>query len=207
MRINTLAFARRISLWVKSCCLVVALLFTIVSIHAQNVTVLPSGITPLPIGYYPRLTYDAILALPSPEIGDLAVDLTYRCLRFYTGSKWARLINDDDLNLPAITAWAEGGTDTDYGYQVAVDPNGFLYVCGRFTGFATFESTTIASSGAEDIFIAKYNKAGALQWVKRAGGVGEDRANGIAVDAGGNPYITGSFNNTCLLYTSPSPRD
>ncbi|RYU93847.1 SBBP repeat-containing protein [Emticicia agri] len=193
MRINTLAFPHRTISWVKNCCVVVALLFTTISIHAQNVTILPSGITPLPIGYYPRLTYDAILALPSPEIGDLAVDLTFRCLRFYTGNRWARLINDDDLNLPAITAWAEGGNEADYGHQIAVDPNGFIYVCGRFRGVAAFENTILTSSGGDDLFIAKYNRAGALQWAKRAGGTGDDRANGIAVDASGNPYITGSF--------------
>lgn len=145
-------------------------------------TILPSGITPLPVGSLPRLSYDATLALPSPTTGDMAVDLTFKCLRFYTDERWAILINDDDINLPAITAWAEAGVGNDYGYSVATDGTGNIYIAGRFAGTATFENTNIVSSGGEDIFLAKYNRAGALQWVKRAGGSGDGRANAIAVD-------------------------
>lgn len=199
MKINTLESALGYIPGLKRLCLIVALLGATFSIYAQNVTILPSGITPLPAGALPRLSYDAILALPSPITGDMAVDLTFKCLRFYTGARWARLINDDDLNLPAVTAWAEGGSSGDYGYGVGTDGNGNIYVAGRFAGTATFESTNIVSSGGEDIFLAKYNRAGALQWVKKAGGTGDDRASAITVDANGNAYITGRFWGTATF--------
>ncbi|RFS17808.1 SBBP repeat-containing protein [Emticicia sp. C21] len=199
MKINTLKSLPDYIAGLKRLCLMVAILMATFTTYAQNVTILPSGITPLPAGALPRLSYDAILALPSPTTGDMAVDLTFKCLRFYTGDRWARLINDDDINLPAITAWAEGGTGNDYGYGVATDNNGNIYVAGRFTGTATFESTSIVTTGGEDIFLAKYNRAGALQWVRKAGGSSDDRANAVAVDASGNAYITGRFTGTATF--------
>ncbi len=199
MKTNTLESALGFIPGLKRLCLIVILLGSTLITYAQNVTILPSGITPLPAGSLPRLSYDAILALPSPTTGDIAVDLTFKCLRFYTGARWARLINDDDINLPAVTAWAEGGAGNDYGYSVGTDGTGNVYIAGKFTGTATFENTNIVSSGGEDIFLAKYNRAGVLQWVKQAGGSGDDRANAISVDANGNAYITGRFMGTATF--------
>ncbi|MBP7118409.1 MAG: PKD domain-containing protein, partial [Candidatus Cloacimonetes bacterium] len=48
-----------------------------------------------------------------------------------------------------------GGTDYDYGHDIATDANGNSYVVGSFNGNASFNSTTLTSNGFEDIFVAK----------------------------------------------------
>ncbi|MCP1385132.1 SBBP repeat-containing protein [Runella salmonicolor] len=161
---------------------------------AQNVTILPSGITPAPSGSYPRLNYDAILALPSPQTGDMAYDLTFLCLRVYNGSKWVctyQSPNDSTPNSAAIAT--AGGTGGDVGRGIGVDASGNIYVTGYFQGTATFGTTSKTSAGSFDFFVAKYNSEGTFLWVQTAGGTGSDYANGIAVDAFGNVYVTGYF--------------
>ena len=87
--------------------------------------------------------------------------------------------------------------DTSLG--VAVDAAGNNYVTGYFRDTATFESTdatvvTLIGTGGPDIFLAKYNRHGVLQWLTRAGGAGFDEGWGIAVDWFGNSYVAGRFN-------------
>ncbi|MCB5253413.1 MAG: SBBP repeat-containing protein [Candidatus Cloacimonadaceae bacterium] len=95
--------------------------------------------------------------------------------------------------------WAQkaGGSNYDYGYGIAVDSSGNSYVTGKFFGTATFGSTTLTSSGYEDIFVAKIDSNGNCLWAQKAGGRSSDYGYGIAVDSSGNSYVTGSF-----LYTA-----
>jgi Glucodextranase, domain B/Beta-propeller repeat len=97
--------------------------------------------------------------------------------------------------------WARrsGGTGADRGFSIAVDGSGNSYVTGLFNGTATFgpgqpNQTTLSSAGLDDIFVARYDSNGTLQWVKRAGGTGSDGGLGIMVDGSGNSYLTGFFN-------------
>lgn len=167
----------------------------ILVLNAQNVTITPTGVTPS--FNYPRLTYDAILALSGPMEGDLAYDLTFKCLRIYNGSKWVcTLSNASDIN-PNITSIASaGGNGYDIGQSIAVDNAGNVYITGKFEGTAAVGNISITSAGNSDVFIAKYNRTGQLQWVKSAGGSSYDYGQAIAVDAGGNVYITGLYYNT-----------
>ena len=82
----------------------------------------------------------------------------------------------------------------------AVDQSNNVYITGYFGGTADFDPgagvSNITSAGNSDIFIAKYNSSGALQWVKAIGGTSDDESNAIAVDFSGNVYITGDFQGT-----------
>ena len=96
--------------------------------------------------------------------------------------------------------WAKraGGTDSEIGHDIAVDASGNIYVTGTMRGSATFgpgetNETIVTSAGLDDFFVAKYNSAGALLWVKRAGSTNFDDGYGIGIDASGNCYITGRF--------------
>ncbi|MDI3503422.1 MAG: hypothetical protein PWP64_358 [Candidatus Cloacimonadota bacterium] len=91
--------------------------------------------------------------------------------------------------------WAKraGGANGDKGYGIAVDESGNSYVTGYFQGSASFGTTTLTSSGGNDIFIAKMDSSGNWLWAKRAGGSSHDSGRGIAVDESGNSYVTGSF--------------
>lgn len=96
-----------------------------------------------------------------------------------------------------------GGTTTDIGNSVVTDATGNSYVTGEFEGTATFDTITLTSAGGVDIFIAKFNSSGAVQWATSAGGTANDRGNGIAIDANGNSYITGEFNGTANFDAFP----
>ena len=45
----------------------------------------------------------------------------------------------------------------------------------------------------QDAFVARYNRAGTLLWVRQAGGFTNDDARGVATDGQGNAYVTGGF--------------
>lgn len=97
--------------------------------------------------------------------------------------------------------WAKraGAGAFDYGRGVCVDSIGNVYVTGEFEFTAYFNSTPIVSAGLHDIFLAKYDPSGNLLWVNRAGGRGGDVGHGISIDAAGNVYITGEFEDTATF--------
>ena len=66
-------------------------------------------------------------------------------------------------------------------------------MCGYFSGSADFGAGSRTSAGAYDIFVARYTSAGSPLWSKTLGGVDNDTANGVAVDATGNVIVTGVF--------------
>jgi hypothetical protein len=74
----------------------------------------------------------------------------------------------------------------DYGAHVALDAQGNAYITGT--------SNVPGDRGDTDVTTAKYSPAGELLWSKTFAGAGayKDWATGIAVDAQGNAYVTGS---------------
>ena len=60
-----------------------------------------------------------------------------------------------DSNGNWLWATQAGGSDHDFGYEIAIDDNENSYVTGHFQGTATFGSYSLTSSGGVDIFIAK----------------------------------------------------
>ncbi|MGH7895445.1 MAG: PKD domain-containing protein [Candidatus Binatia bacterium] len=96
-----------------------------------------------------------------------------------------------------------GSTMNDYGYGVAVDGSGNVFVAGSFESTANFGGTTVTPVGGSDAFVAKYNSAGAPQWAKGLGGTSSDVGQDVAVGAGypvttGYFYGTGTFDGTPL---------
>ncbi len=89
------------------------------------------------------------------------------------------------------------------GMLAKVSPGGESYFSGYFTGSITIDGNTLNSTGNEDIVIGKLNNDGSLAWVKRAGGIGADKANTIAVDNAGDVYIAGSFSGNAYFDTTP----
>jgi hypothetical protein len=109
--------------------------------------------------------------------------------------------------------WAAraGSSGEDFGRNIGLDGSGNSYITGTFKDLASFGSTTLTSSGAEDIFVAKYDAFGNVLWAKSAGGTNKDAANGIAVDGSGNSSVAGefqgsaTFGSTMLNSTSTLP--
>jgi hypothetical protein len=97
--------------------------------------------------------------------------------------------------------WAKmiGGTGLDGGSGVATDSAGNVCVTGYFstsTAGVDFGGGALFSAGSQDVFLVKYNSAGAFQWSKRFGSTGSDTGNAVAVDSAGNVVIFGNFIGT-----------
>jgi sugar lactone lactonase YvrE len=101
------------------------------------------------------------------------------------------------------------GTENDQSAGIAVDASGSVYVTGYYASNpltlynkdGSAFATTLANSGFNDAFIAKYSTDGNVQWCARITGTGYDQSNGIAVDASGSVYVTGYYySNPLTLY-------
>ena len=89
-----------------------------------------------------------------------------------------------------------GGTTGDFPSNVVVDSLGNAYITGDFQNTVNFGSGNITSSGGKDIFIAKFDTTGSLEWVKTYGDSSFDRGLDIAIDSSDNIYVTGYFIDT-----------
>ncbi|GIV34951.1 MAG: hypothetical protein KatS3mg031_2486 [Chitinophagales bacterium] len=98
-----------------------------------------------------------------------------------------------------------GGTNTDYGFAIAVDDSGNAYVTGQTVSTdyditpGAFQ-TTYNSGGnpiADDVFVTKLNPTGTgLVYSTYLGGSDEEFGSGIAIDGSGNAYVTGGTYST-----------
>ena len=94
--------------------------------------------------------------------------------------------------------WARraGGNDAEGGAGLAVSSAG-VYLAGHFEGTATFgpgepHQTVLTSSGSSDLFLARFDPTGELQWVKGAGGPGDDYGAAAAALPDGSAWLLGS---------------
>jgi hypothetical protein len=74
---------------------------------------------------------------------------------------------------------------------VAIDAAGDVVVTGNFTTSIDLGTGPLSASSSSDIFIAKYDKDGTVQYVKTY--VGPAFGHGVAADAFGNAVVTGTF--------------
>ncbi len=97
-----------------------------------------------------------------------------------------------------------GGANLDYGTGIAVDGAGNAYLAGgteseNFPVTIGALKTTFTSQnpGASHCFVTKLNAGGnALVYSTYLGGRGTEQCYGIAVDGGGNAYVTGRTSST-----------
>ncbi|MBP6973395.1 MAG: SBBP repeat-containing protein, partial [Syntrophorhabdus sp.] len=87
-----------------------------------------------------------------------------------------------------------GSNHFDYGNGIAVDESGNVYITGH--SFDTWGTPINPYSGACDIVVLKLNSSGAYQWHTFYGSSSSDIGYGIAVDTGGNVYVTGTSFDT-----------
>lgn len=85
-----------------------------------------------------------------------------------------------------------GGSGLDSARAIAVDAAGNSYVAG-YTDSSDFPALNPLQTrgGGTDAFVAKLSAAGGLVYCTYLGGSWDDRAFGIAVDAGGSAFVTG----------------
>jgi hypothetical protein len=107
--------------------------------------------------------------------------------------------------------WArkDGGERSDQGYDVATDAAGNIYATGfigsgyppgaptpAIFGVNEDQETVLQGAGLWDVFVAKYNPDGTLDWARSDGGPGSDTGLSLVVDGSGNSLVIGSFKGT-----------
>jgi len=91
-----------------------------------------------------------------------------------------------------------GSSLDDYGYGIALDSSGNVYVAGHSIGSwngpagqAPLNSFH-ANANVTNLFVLKLSSAGAYQWHTFYGGTTYTNTNGLTLDNSGNSYIIGS---------------
>ena len=89
-----------------------------------------------------------------------------------------------------------GGAASDSGMAIAVDASGNAYVTGETSSdqqtFPVMKGPDVTYNGRLDAFVAKVNPKGTrLVYCGYIGGASVESGAGIAVDPGGNAYVTG----------------
>ncbi|MBK9221931.1 MAG: SBBP repeat-containing protein [Saprospiraceae bacterium] len=98
--------------------------------------------------------------------------------------------------------WAKqlGDGSDEIGFSIAVDANGNVYTTGYFQGIADFDpgpgTFNMSTGGYRKAFISKLDTSGSFLWAKQFIGGDDNVGNAIALDALGNVYTTGFFQET-----------
>lgn len=95
-----------------------------------------------------------------------------------------------------------GGSNDETPLNLAVDPAGNVYMTGETASSdfpitaGTQQTVHAGPAGSKDMFVTKVNPSGQIVYSTFIGGAGQEVGTGIAVDAGGNAYVTGSTTST-----------
>jgi len=84
-----------------------------------------------------------------------------------------------------------GSTSYDYGYDVAVDKSGNVYVTGGFYSSMNCGGSNLQSKGSNDVFICSFDSAGKHRWSGSWGSTSTDYGYAIGADSNSNVYLTG----------------
>lgn len=99
------------------------------------------------------------------------------------------------------------GNASAIGINIAHDNFGNVFLSGTFQDTIDFDpgpgTVWLSSTGAYDLFLAKFNGQGNLIWVKAFAGTSTDGPVGLVVDNNGSPILLGQFQQT--LDVNPDP--
>jgi hypothetical protein len=101
---------------------------------------------------------------------------------------------DGKVCADAIWSGVYGDANLQYSNRVAVDTMGNVYIVGTFEGGLDFNGASVVSSGAYDVFVAKFDPTGKALWAKKYGtgsATATEAGQVIAVDATGNVVFGG----------------
>jgi len=101
---------------------------------------------------------------------------------------------------------APQGDQNDESYGLTVDKDGNCLITGTFeSSVLSFDgSVSITNSNAEygNMFVAKINNDGIVNWATSTGGNDSDYGQGITTNNEGNAFITGTFYSTSITFGS-----
>lgn len=120
------------------------------------------------------------------------------------GDEYGFQVGSYDRSLPLVLdpgiivqAGYIGGSGDDLGLRVALDAAGNIFIAGETSSleqsFPVAVGPDLTANGDRDAFVVKLNPAGTqVLYAAYIGGAAADAAYGIAVDAAGNAYVTGT---------------
>ena len=100
-----------------------------------------------------------------------------------------------------------GGSSTDIGYSLTIDPSDNVYIAGSGPGFPTQVRTGAYNSNSGWVFLAEFDKGGALTWSTKFGGSAVKTATSLTSDNNGNVFMLGAAGpglNSSLIKTEVS---
>ncbi len=90
-----------------------------------------------------------------------------------------------------------GGLEHDIAAAVAVNQTTEeIYIAGDFYDEALFEGVTLEALGSSDMFLAKFDEDGNMEWAATNGGTSVDVATGVETDLNGKVYVSGYYQGT-----------
>lgn len=115
-------------------------------------------------------------------------------------------VNPDTLSVTSLPWVRSGESYRSSGHDMALDKEGNIYVVGYYEQYLDLGKGQRWSEGEDlnnaDIFVAKYDPMGNLQWMQTAGSQEDDKGLGIAV-SDDQVYITGYFSGICYFGDEP----
>lgn len=100
------------------------------------------------------------------------------------------------------TLWArsEPGTGNQATMSVCANKQNSIFAAGYFNNSVTFAgSTSISSTGAEDVFLARYDTSGNFIWVNKGGDAKTDKALGVSTDKQNGAHIGGIYTKDAVF--------
>lgn len=92
-----------------------------------------------------------------------------------------------------------GGAQDARANGVAVDAAGNAYVAGEFTGALQLPGTNLSTTVSDqNLFVARFSPAGAVDWARQAGGALQDSARAVTV-RGTNVFLAGYFSGVATI--------
>lgn len=80
-------------------------------------------------------------------------------------------------------------SSNDYGRRVACDANNNVYIAGEFKGVLTMGGSNLQSTQDYNVFLAKFNESGAVQWAVQRGVSGNDSVRALEVTSAGDVFM------------------
>ncbi len=97
--------------------------------------------------------------------------------------------------------WAQqaGTSAFAIGNAIQTDGRDRIYVTGSFQGNASFDGNNLQAQSGADMFIAQYDTAGVLQWVRHGAGAGVESGQALYLSPTRYLYMAGRFSASLSL--------
>ncbi|SHK35018.1 Por secretion system C-terminal sorting domain-containing protein [Hymenobacter psychrotolerans DSM 18569] len=149
--------------------------------------------------------YNRGMDLAVDNAGNVIISGYYSGTTLFAGNSFTSA-GGEDIFLAKYTAqgdlvWVKsaGGPLDDSPLHIKTDISNNIYLIGEFGSSALFGTVGAIGYGGQDGFLAKYSPQGVETWVKTYGGTGRDYVDGIIIEANGEMYLSGGFENTSYM--------